>query len=1093
MKRLVAGLVMLCVACPVVWSQATAQINGSVKDQSGAVLPGVEITATQTETGANRNTVSDENGFFVLPDLPIGPYKLEATLPGFRSYVQTGIILQVNDKPAVNITLQVGQVSEQVEVQANAALVETRNVSVSQVIENERILELPLNGRQATDLIVLAGAAVQTGTSTTRSWQGVPYISVGGGLNINTAYVLDGTNHNNAYDNLSMPLPFPDALQEFKVETSALSAQYGMYSGGTVSAVTKSGTNDFHGTLFEFVRNDLFNARNAFATQHGTLKRNQFGGTAGGRLIKNKVFFFGGYQGTTLRQDPASTIGFVPTSAMLSGDFTAIASPACNRGRQISLTAPFVNNRIDPSLFSKPAVTVAGLLPSTGDPCGRVVFGQRTPTNQGQYVGRVDYQLSDKHSLFGRYLATTFTQQDGYSLDHDVLDTLNPRFDNLAQSYALGDTRLISANTVNAFRLAVNRISVTRSSPVYFEAKDVGVPVFSYNPKMTDMIITGGFTIGATTGGPGTNRTTSYAASNDFSFIRGKHQTSLGANIAQWRIVFNSAAFGQGVFTFDGSITGLGLADFMTGNLAAVMEAAPNTNLMHQWYQALYATDVWQITPRLTVTSGVRWEPFLPQVVTNGVIAGFNEDRYKAGTHSTVFNNAPYGFYYPGDQGFNGTSGMSTRLLLFAPRLGLAWDPKGDGRTSIRASYALSYDMPKGELYTTFIGPPWSNSIIVARPPGGLNDPWQGYPGGNPFPLKPIDANAAFPAYANYFSILDNNAKPTKNQWSLSTQRQLGKDWLVSATYIGSEQYHLWDDIERNQATYIPGGPCTLSDGKTYNPCSTAGNANLRRRLALTYPSVGGAPMSFLSQFEVGGGTASYHGLLLSAQRRAARGVTLSTNYTISHCISDANGTATPGNTDFLDPNNRRFDRGRCVSDLRHILNVTSVVETPQFGNPLLRKLGTGWRLSGLYRITSGTPMSIATGVDRQLSGQGSAGGSNVYGQQRPVQVLGNPYGNGSLTNFLKPAAFVLPAIGTIGNMGPLSISGPKFWQLDMALSRVFALRESGKVEARFEAFNITNSLRPMNPNLTLSANTFGQITAANDPRIMQFALKYVF
>src|SRR5579862_7407416 len=336
--------------CSDAWSQATAQINGTVKDQSAAILPGVEITVTQTDTGAARNAVSDEAGSFVLPNLPIGPYKLEASLPGFRSYVQTGIVLQVNDKPAVNITLQVGQVSEQVEVQANAALVETRNAGVGQVIENQRILELPLNGRQATDLIVLAGAAVQTGTSTTRSWQGVPTISVAGGVDINTAFVLDGALHNNSYDNLAMPLPFPDALQEFKVETSAMAAQYGMYSGGTVSAVTKSGANDFHGDLFEFVRNDLFNARNFFATQHGTLKRNQFGGTLGGRIIQNKVFFFGGYQGTILRQDPASTVAFVPTPAMMSGDFTAITSPTCNRGRQINLTAPFVNNRLDPTL-----------------------------------------------------------------------------------------------------------------------------------------------------------------------------------------------------------------------------------------------------------------------------------------------------------------------------------------------------------------------------------------------------------------------------------------------------------------------------------------------------------------------------------------------------------------------------------------------------------------------------------------------------------------------------------------------------------------------------------------------------------------------
>src|SRR5438105_2245429 len=344
MKRIVlAVFVLICAfSCVDAWAQATAQINGTAKDQSGAVLPGVEIKATQTETGVSRNTVTNETGSFVLPNLAIGPYRLEASLPGFRTFAQTGIVLEVNGNPTFNVTMEVGQVSEQVEVQANAALVETRNVGVSAVIESERILELPLNGRQVTDLITLTGAAVQTTIGISDlSMPGSASIAVAGGFTSSTVYVLDGALHNDLYDNLNLPLPFPDALQEFKVETSALSAQYGMYSGATVNSVTKSGTNALHGDLFEFVRNDLFNARNYFAVKNSTLKRNQFGGTLGGPIKKNKLFFFAGYQGTTLRQDPANLIGFVPTTAMLAGDFTSFTSPACNAGRQINLGPPF--------------------------------------------------------------------------------------------------------------------------------------------------------------------------------------------------------------------------------------------------------------------------------------------------------------------------------------------------------------------------------------------------------------------------------------------------------------------------------------------------------------------------------------------------------------------------------------------------------------------------------------------------------------------------------------------------------------------------------------------------------------------------------
>src|SRR5881396_2825664 len=315
---LVSFLIVSVLASAVVWGQATAQISGTVKDPSGAVLPGVDITVTQTDTGIARNAVTNETGSYVLPNLAVGPYKLEAALPGFRTCVQTGIVLQVNGSPVVNPVLEVGQVSEQVEVQANAAMVETRNAGVGQVIENQRILELPLNGRQVSDLITLAGAAVQTATSRTQNGSAEAYIQVGGALGYAVDYTLDGASHMNFVTGSNMTLPFPDALQEFKVETSGVSAQHG--NASAVGGVTKSGTNDFHGDVFEFVRNDLFNARNYFATKQSTLKRNQFGGTLGGPIKQNKLFFFGGYQGTTVRQDPADSKSFVPTAAMLAGD-----------------------------------------------------------------------------------------------------------------------------------------------------------------------------------------------------------------------------------------------------------------------------------------------------------------------------------------------------------------------------------------------------------------------------------------------------------------------------------------------------------------------------------------------------------------------------------------------------------------------------------------------------------------------------------------------------------------------------------------------------------------------------------------------------
>src|SRR5439155_1191611 len=348
---------------------ATAQISGTVKDQSGAVLPGAEITATQTETGTVRMTLSDETGSYVLPNLPVGPYKLEVSLAGFRTFVQSGIVLQVNSSTVVNAVLNVGQVSETVEVQANAALVETRSTGIGQVVENARILELPLIGRQVTDLISINGAAlpVQTTDTTYRgTYPNTTGFSIAGGLLGGNTYTLDGGMHNDVYANYGLPLPFPDALQEFKVETSSLPAQYGLHSGGAVNAVTKSGTNDLHGSLFEFVRNYAVNARNFFAPIGDQLKRNQYGGTIGGPIQKNKLFFFAGYQGTITRQSPLGTISSVPTADMIAGDFTTYASRVCQR---TDLGVPLVNNGLAQSQISPAAVNIEKRLAAAVDHC----------------------------------------------------------------------------------------------------------------------------------------------------------------------------------------------------------------------------------------------------------------------------------------------------------------------------------------------------------------------------------------------------------------------------------------------------------------------------------------------------------------------------------------------------------------------------------------------------------------------------------------------------------------------------------------------------------------------------------------------------
>ena len=463
------------------WAQSTtAQITGSVKDQSGAVLPGVEVTVTQTATGGKRSTLTNETGNYVLASLPLGPYMLEASLPGFKSYVQTGIVLQVDASPTINVVLQVGQISEQVEVEANAGLVETRTTAIGHVVTNQEVAEMPLNGRDPHELIFLAGMATYPGQGSMNSIRNYPtvVVSVAGGNGDGVSYLLDGSIWQDPYNSLSMPLPFPDALQEFKVETSAMPAQYGFHATATVNAVTKSGTNEFHGDLFEFVRNGIFNARDAFAVKRDTLKRNQFGGVIGGPIKKDKLFFFGGYQRTSLRSDGVQNTAFIPTPAALAGDFTALASPACNNGRQVTLPASlgFVNNTISPSALNPVAVNIAKTFPVSNDPCGRTLYGLVANQDENLVTAKVDYTVSAKHSMFGRFMLGKLKQGSTYD-GINPLSINNYAFDDLDYGFNLGDTYLIGNNIVNSLRIAANRTNIQKINDNYKNWANFGANV----------------------------------------------------------------------------------------------------------------------------------------------------------------------------------------------------------------------------------------------------------------------------------------------------------------------------------------------------------------------------------------------------------------------------------------------------------------------------------------------------------------------------------------------------------------------------------------------------------------------------------------
>ncbi len=1085
---LLVSLVLLA-AAPARAQLATAELNGRVADASGAVLPGVTVTATQTATGLVRTAVTDETGSYLLSNLPPGPYRLEVALQGFRTYVQTGLVLTVGATPTVNAVLELGSLEETVTVDAAAPIVDVRSAGISTVIENERIVELPLQGRQVTDLLVLSGAAVQTAAVSSRGMPGGVNISVAGGLPTGVGYTLDGANHNNKQQNANLPLPFPDALQEFRVATSGLTAQNGVHSGASVNAVTKSGGNRFTGNAFEFLRHHRFNATSPFARLgpdgkrvDDGLKRNQFGGTFGGPIVRDRLFFFGAYQGTALRQRPASNIGYVPTAAMLAGDFTAFTSPACNGGRQVPLRAPYVNNRIDPALFSPAALNLARRLPSTTDPCGLVTFDVKSNRDEHQSLLRLDYQLGADHSLFGRYFATKITVPPGYAGgDDSILKTNVAGANDMVHSVTVGETTVFSSTMVNTLRVAVNKAKVDNYQTPFFSPKDLGVNMYSYMPGYMSINVTGGFILYSGTNTNALFYNDTYQVAEDLTLVRGNHQFAFGGNLQYWKGDYTSSSRANGNWIFNGSATGLGMADLLTGRVTTVEHGGLGKLPVNSWYMGLYAQDSWRMTDRVTVNGGVRWEPYFGQNVENGVISVFNMDNFRNRVKSQVFLKAPAGLLYAGDTGFpkNGKTGLNKQWVNLSPRAGIAWDVRGDGRLAVRSSYAMAYDFMTGEYHNINANaPPFGNRSLIVDPPTLMDDP---YAGRDPHPIV-TGPNTDYVPFGTFGTMDPGINSPRVQSWNLTVEQQIGSRWGAAVSYLGSHSDRLWAQVALNPGVYMGQGRCVIN-GVTYNVCSTNANLNQRRLLYQQNPQ----EAAFIGALDLNTdvGFQNYHGLKLSVQRRSAGGLNLNGNYTLSRCKGTPTAlTFNQQSAGYLKPDDPSFDAGYCDQDRRHLATLTMGYETPEMDGAVLRAVASHWRVTGILSARSGNRLNILSGIDNAFTG---------LANQRPNKVSDDFYGE-TLTSYFKRAAFAQPAPGTLGDLERNAAIGPHYWSIDMALSRLIGVGATRRVELRLEAFNLFNRFNWGDPVTNFNAGTFGRITTqAGDPRIIQFGIKYDF
>jgi Carboxypeptidase regulatory-like domain/TonB dependent receptor len=1066
------------------WSQAVsnATIHGAVTDPSGAPVPRAQIKATQTDTGQTQSTSSEEDGSFVLPNLPVGPYRLTISAASFQTYSQTGITLQVGNNVQVNAALTLGSVSQSVEVVANAAMVETQNTAIAEVIDERRILDLPLNGRQATDLILLAGGANVPATAagrflTTHDYATATAVSISGGQENGNNYLLDGGDHNDSHSNVNLPFPFPDALQEFSVQTDGVSARYGLHPYAVVNAVTKSGTNHIHGDLFEFVRNGDLNARNFFAPTQDSLRRNQFGGTLGGPIRKDKIFLFGGYQSTRVRTAPPQTISFVPTQAALTGDFSTLESAACQSSHKAvtlidpSNGQPFPNDFIPVTRFSTPAVNLAKLIPVASNPCGQIVYGLPNPNNENQGVARADWLQSTKNTVYGRFFVADYDNPIYYS--NNILTTTRSGLEERATTAVAAD-QYATATFINSLHLTytrlVNNRAVSGETP---SLTALGSNMYNPNPNFIDLSVSGKFTVGGGSNAPATFVRNSFQIADDIDIIRGAHHIIFGVEYIAMQMDEININLANGVFSFSGAFSNDALADFMLGSANSAQQGSPFQIGLRQKYWGAYVQDDIRLAKGLTFHAGVRWEPSLPEhdILDRG--SHFSLPAFLAGHRSSKYTNSPAGLLFNGDQGIP-ASYANANYAGFAPRVGLAWDPSGKGKQSLRTSYGIFFDEPETFTARDFgASAPWGNAISITAPPGGLANPFLGYAGGNPFPLPyPPSASALFPAGGQYISFPLNLHHMYQQQWNLSYERQFTGNWLVTASYIGSKATHLRTSTEENPAVYIPGN-------------STVANTQSRRTLTLLNP-VQGAFYSNITLADDGVNT-TYNALRISTQHRFSHGFTLLSVFTWSHCMQDAEtygNRNSLGSTQYQDPYDRNLDHGPCDTDLQHNFNNSLVYETPKFTNRFAEVALGHWQIGGLATLHTGFPFNPLTGVDDSRTG---------VGLDRP-NVIGSPYvKNLNTLVWISPAAFVANTIGSFGGAGYNSLRGPGFFDVDANVTRSFQIRERQSLELRFEFFNLFNRANFSNPVATLSSASFGVIQSAADPRILQLAAKFKF